>query len=214
MDWRPSPAIFVAVAALVAAVAGSALAGPSASTSAFTKQKAKKITNKLIDKRLPIDTAELGDAAVTTPKLADGAVTTPKLGDAAVTTPKLGDAAVTTPKLGDAAVTTPKLANGAVTGAKLGNVVTRVTETALPDNGSVQAAHTPCAAGETLIGGGANFTAPFGSDTIILASRPSTDAAGTSPGDGEGFSFWRASAVNVAGGSGATNIRAWAVCVQ
>jgi hypothetical protein len=201
---RPSPAIVVAVAALVAALAGTAVAGPGASDSAVTKSKVKKIANKQIDKRFPVGTAGIADSAVTTPKLADGAVTTPKLGDAAVTTPKLGDASVTT----------PKLANGAVTGAKLGSVVTRVTETALPDNGSVQAAHTPCAAGETLIGGGANFTAPFGPDTIILASRPSTDAGGTSPGDGEAFSFWRASAVNVAGGSGATNIRAWAVCVQ
>jgi len=52
---RPSPAIVVAVLALVAAFAGTAVA-EEATTSAkpVTKKKAKKIANKEIDKRFPI----------------------------------------------------------------------------------------------------------------------------------------------------------------
>ena len=54
---RPSPAIVVAVMALVAAVAGTAVAGPGASTSKITKKKvtkiATKVANQEIDKRAP-----------------------------------------------------------------------------------------------------------------------------------------------------------------
>ena len=76
---RPSPALIVAVVALVAALAGTALADPGASASKITKAKVKKIANKQINKRLPIDAGELADNAVTTAKIANDAVTAPKL---------------------------------------------------------------------------------------------------------------------------------------
>jgi hypothetical protein len=50
---RPSPAIIVAVLALVAALAGTAIAGPNASTSAVSKKKVKKIATKQIKKLAP-----------------------------------------------------------------------------------------------------------------------------------------------------------------
>jgi hypothetical protein len=50
---RPWPAIVVAVVALVAAVAGTAVAGPSATTSALTKAKVKKIAKKQVNKLAP-----------------------------------------------------------------------------------------------------------------------------------------------------------------
>jgi len=54
---RPSPAIVVAVVALVAAVAGTAMAGPGASSSAITKKKvnniAEKQANAVIDQKAP-----------------------------------------------------------------------------------------------------------------------------------------------------------------
>jgi hypothetical protein len=56
---RPSPAMVVAVVALVAAVAGTAIAGPGASTSAISKSKVKKIANKQINKRLPLTGADI-----------------------------------------------------------------------------------------------------------------------------------------------------------
>jgi hypothetical protein len=60
---RTSPALIVAVVALVAALAGTAIAGPGASSSAITKSKVKKIANKQagaqISALLPIGSAEL-----------------------------------------------------------------------------------------------------------------------------------------------------------
>jgi hypothetical protein len=50
---RPSPAIVVAVLALVAALAGTALARPQATTSAISKKKVKKIATKQIKKLAP-----------------------------------------------------------------------------------------------------------------------------------------------------------------
>jgi hypothetical protein len=86
---RPSPALIVGVVALIAALAGTAVAGPEATTSAVTKAKVKKIAKKQARKLLPITTEELGDNAATTPKIADNAVTTPKIANDAVTAPKL-----------------------------------------------------------------------------------------------------------------------------
>ena len=58
-----SPAILVAVAALVAALAGTAIAGPDATTSAITKKKVKKITTKQINALAPGLSVSHADAA-------------------------------------------------------------------------------------------------------------------------------------------------------
>jgi hypothetical protein len=57
----PSPAILVAMLALVAALAGTALAGPDATPSALTKSKVKKIAKKQINKLVP----GIADAQIT-----------------------------------------------------------------------------------------------------------------------------------------------------
>jgi hypothetical protein len=79
---RPSPALIVAALALVAALAGTAVAEPTANT-AISKKKTKKIAdnraNKQIDTRLPWGTDDIADAAVTTDKIGDGSVTNGKL---------------------------------------------------------------------------------------------------------------------------------------
>ena len=49
----PSPALIVAALALVAALAGTAVAGPDAGTSALSKKKVKKIATKQINKLAP-----------------------------------------------------------------------------------------------------------------------------------------------------------------
>jgi hypothetical protein len=49
---RPSPAIIVAVLALVAALAGTAVAGPDANTSALNKKKVKKLVRKEVAKQI------------------------------------------------------------------------------------------------------------------------------------------------------------------
>jgi hypothetical protein len=90
---RPSPAMVVAVLALVAALAGTAVAGPDASSSAINKKKVKKIATKQaakqIDAQLPWRTEDIADGAVTGAKLADGAVTGAKVADGAITQAKL-----------------------------------------------------------------------------------------------------------------------------
>jgi hypothetical protein len=62
---RPSPALIISVIALVAAVAGTAVAAdPVANTSAITKKKVKKIAkkqaNKAVDALLPVGALEFG----------------------------------------------------------------------------------------------------------------------------------------------------------
>jgi hypothetical protein len=64
---RPSPALVVAVVALVAALAGTAVAGPGAETSKLNRSKVKNIANKQINKQLPWTTADLAPGAVTAP---------------------------------------------------------------------------------------------------------------------------------------------------
>jgi hypothetical protein len=65
---RPSPAIIVAVVALVAALAGTAVAGPGAGSSALNKAKVKLISQKQARKVLKADAAslEVGSAAALT----------------------------------------------------------------------------------------------------------------------------------------------------
>ncbi len=75
---RPSPALLVAIVALVAALGGGAYAASKIDSNDIEKQavKAKNIARD----------------AVKTKKIADGAVTGPKIGDGAVTTAKLDPA--------------------------------------------------------------------------------------------------------------------------
>jgi hypothetical protein len=181
---RYSPAIVIAVLALVAAVAGTAVAGPSATTSAITKKKVKKIANKQIDKRFPVETGDIAGGAVTTPKLANGAV--------------------------DAA----KLADGAVTAAKLGPVIERTANSpATTDSDGTQngaaapvaqaSATAECAAGERLIGGGARWAdGDDGNDNLYInESYP--------VGNG-----WHAEGIVDFGAQGTAVVQAYALCLQ
>src|SRR5215211_2535000 len=52
-ELRPSPGLLVAVLALVAAVAGTAVAGPAATTSKLGKKKVAKIADQEINKLAP-----------------------------------------------------------------------------------------------------------------------------------------------------------------
>ena len=97
---RPSPAIIVAVVALVAALAGTAIAGPGAGTSALTKAKVKKIAGKEVAKAFPVGTGGIADLAVTTGKLADDAVSNGKIAAGAVTKGKLAAKSVGTAEWG------------------------------------------------------------------------------------------------------------------
>jgi hypothetical protein len=62
---RPSPALLVAVLALVAALAGTAVAGHDASTSALSKKKVKKIARKQAIKQINALVPGLADEQIT-----------------------------------------------------------------------------------------------------------------------------------------------------
>jgi hypothetical protein len=67
---RPSPAIVIAVLALVAALAGTAVGGPNATTAAKKlnkkeKKQVKKIFNKQFDNQLPLTGEEIDESTLT-----------------------------------------------------------------------------------------------------------------------------------------------------
>ena len=80
----PSAAMIVAVVALVAAITGTAIAGPDAFTS-ISKTKTKKIANqqakKQINKRTPWTGNDIADGAVSSSKLSDESVKSDELGE-------------------------------------------------------------------------------------------------------------------------------------
>ncbi len=116
----PSPAMVVAMVALVIALGGAGYAAVSLPrNSVGTNQLKNFAVTPLKIKNNAIKTNKLRDNAVTTLKIGDGAVNSAKLGDNAVTTLKIGDGAVNSAKLGDNAVTTLKIGDGAVNSAKV-----------------------------------------------------------------------------------------------
>lgn len=62
---RPSPAVLVAVLALAAALAGTAIAGPDATTSALTKSKVMKIATKQASKQINALAPGIADEQIT-----------------------------------------------------------------------------------------------------------------------------------------------------
>jgi hypothetical protein len=88
----------------------------------------------------------------------------------------------------------------------------RTTSVNVPDGGT-GAGQVACAAGESLMGGGAAFGV-FASDIFLLSSRPAKDAAGTVPNDGDLVVAWRAAAINPAGGTGAVSLSIYALCAS
>ena len=80
----PSAAILIAVVALVAALGGTAIAGPDAFTSISkkkTKQVANKQAKKQINKQTPWESEDIASSAITSSKLSDEAVKSDELGE-------------------------------------------------------------------------------------------------------------------------------------
>lgn len=183
-SFAPSPALVVAVLALVAAVVGTAIAGPNASDRAISKSKVKKIANKQIDKRLPLGSAALADGAVTSSKLADGGVTSGKLADGGVTSPKLADGGVTSSKLAAAAVTAAKIANdavgtnqvdGSLSGADISDGSLAATDLGPVASGSIDAGSIPAQTCQAF----AILSLPNADDGDLLLVIPTGNGAGT-----------------------------------
>jgi hypothetical protein len=96
---RPTPAMFVALIALVMAMTGAAAALPGKNS---------------------VDASDLAKGSVTTRAIAKGAVGSKQIDGQSIKGNRLKDGAVKAEQLADGAVTEAKIADGAVTGAKVG----------------------------------------------------------------------------------------------
>src|SRR6185436_13002787 len=105
---RPSPALVVAIVALIAALTGTAWA-------ALGKNS---VGSKQLKKNAVVST-KIKNNAVTAPKIRNGAVVTEKLQDGGVTTSKIKDGAVTGPKVNLASLGTVPSASTATTASNL-----------------------------------------------------------------------------------------------
>ena len=115
---RPSAAMIVAVIALVAALAGSAVAMPGKSTIDKNDLKKGAVRAKAL-KTGSVSNPKLADGSVSSTKIADGQVATVDIADGSVTGPKLAANAVSTDKIGDGQVGTADLADSSVNSAKV-----------------------------------------------------------------------------------------------
>jgi hypothetical protein len=115
---RSTAALIVAVIALIAALAGSAVALPGKNTIDKNDIIKSSVRTKAI-KPKAVSEEKLKDGAVSTEKIKDAAVSTMKLVDKAVTGAKIADGAVDTAQLADSAVDKTKLADDAVSSAKV-----------------------------------------------------------------------------------------------
>lgn len=98
--WEPTPTFWVAVAALLVAIAAFGV-----SVSGIATASPKVIVRK----------GDIAPGAVTAKALAKGAVTAPKIRKATITGTKLASGSVTSEDLASGSVTASKLGNGAVT---------------------------------------------------------------------------------------------------
>ena len=159
---RPSPAILVAVIALVAALGGSAVAEvATTSLSKGDKKQVKKLAkkqDKKQDKRnFPVSSS------------------------------KLGDGAVTTSKLGQSAVTGEKVAPDALSGANIdyGSEIHYVT------NANLSAGATAdCPAGQIATGGGSD--ASEASNRLVTSKPLGAGALPPTPGPAGPATSWQA----------------------
>jgi len=117
---KPSPALLVAIIALVAALAGSAVALPGKNTIDKNDLKKGSVTGKAI-KAGAVDSAAIADGQVGAADIAAGVIpkvdTTPP--DGSITTAKLADAAVSAAKIAAGAVGSAAIADGAVGSAAI-----------------------------------------------------------------------------------------------
>ena len=161
---RPSPAILVAVIALVAALGGSAVAEvATTSLSKGDKKQVKKLAkkqDKKQDKRnFPVSSS------------------------------KLGDGAVTTSKLGQSAVTGEKVAPDALSGANIdyGSEIHFVTNAA-----ATPGATADCPAGQIATGGGSDTINQSKTGTLVTSKPLGAGLLPQTPGPAGPATSWQA----------------------
>jgi len=155
----PSPGLVVAIVALVAALAGTAVALPGKNS----------VDGNDLRKNV-VKTKNLRNKSVTASKLGIGAVRTARIANDAVTGDKIADGTVGAGDLGVGSVTGAEIVNGTVTSEELSLEITvrtalspNTTDADGTQNGpagpvATASATASCLDGETLIGGGARWT--------------------------------------------------------
>lgn len=151
---RPTPALLIALTALVMAMSGAAIALPGKGSVDASDLAKGSVTQKAIAKGAvgskqiigkSIKGNRLKDGAIKSDQLADGAVTDAKLADGAVTGAKLAAGAITAANVGDGTLSTKNLSNDFVISSDAGSFV-KLTAT---DGANEAAART--AAPETTL---------------------------------------------------------------
>jgi hypothetical protein len=179
----PSPGLVVAIAALVAALAGTAVALPG---------KNSVDGNDL--RRAVVKTKNIKNGAVTTAKIRAGAVRTARIGDNAVNSAKLAPGSVTASDLGTITVrqaSSPLTADADGTQNGPAGPVATATATA------------NCEAGEVLLSGGASWFAGNNDNDENLYINESYP-------NGQG---WTAEGIVDFGAQGQARLRVHAVCL-
>jgi hypothetical protein len=115
---RPSPALFVALAALVMAMSGAAVALPGKNTVQKNDIENGAVTGKKIAKGA-IGSAQIKGKSVRGNRLKDGAIKEKQLADNAVSGKKIADGAVGEKKIADGAVTAAKVPDGGLSSKKI-----------------------------------------------------------------------------------------------
>lgn len=90
--------------------------------------------------------------------------------------------------------------------------IARIDEPLLDGNSNT--VDVTCPAGTKAIGGGATVLASGSDDVHLTVSRPHSSTPPQMPEDGGTFDGWRATYDNPAGGTGDTEMRAFAICAQ
>ena len=180
-----SRVVLVAAFALVAAVAGTAIAGSPDATTSISKKSVKKIAKKLDKKQdkknFPLDSSKLSDGAVTTQKIGDGAVTAEKIGPGT---------------LDKSTVVRTFLANTA-------------------GNGTLGEGEVGCNTGEQLVSGGGGWVNNANPPTSYVLDGTVSDSGPSAPGDtpiadGATPQNWHVSGINTSGAN--ARIYVYAVC--
>lgn len=225
----PSPAMAVALLALVASTTGVGIAAVKIDGADLKDRSVSTPKLKIGVIRAPqlatgaVTTTKIKSRAVTVGKIAPGAVTTDALatgtiraddlGTGSVGSAQIADGAVLAPEIGTGAVTDAKIANGTVSRAKLAAdallpvvAVRRSAGTTVPGNSIVEITAT-CGPGERLMGGGAAGTAIPALETLsVIGAVPSPN------GDGEVPTAWVATIHNAS--ATPADARAYAVCAR
>lgn len=191
---KPSPAMFVAIAALSVSLVGTAFAGPIAEISVLNKKDKRvvrkisrnisgRVSNRRITKRAPglaVASANTASTANTANTVADNAIDASKIADDAVTTVKIAAGAVNSTKVDGSIQKTADLLSAIVDNG--GNLVR--------GNGAVSSSNPNT--GEYLVTFNRNIDAcvPVATPRLLATPRYATARADTGAADTVEVHIW------------------------